>query len=468
MSLLRLLLIEPPFYRLHKLSYGLCKYPLGLGYLAAAVTRDSLAEVQVVNGDFHQDPELFSVPYLTGEGYRSYRENVTDLNHPSYAGLRRQVRNFRPHVVGISVKTPVLASALMCARIAKEEDPDTLVVLGGPHATATMGEVLVHKAVDVVTSGEGEQTIAGLIRAVSEDSDFKNVRGISFRRAGKIISTSPQSKLADLDGLPFPYRYAAQVLADYNSYPLKAFGHVFSSRGCSFRCTYCSSPGIWGHPVRFRSEENILAELTELRHYGLTRIHFDDDTFGLKKKRLVRLCNLIEKASLNLTFGCETHVSLISEATVTAMVRAGFDKIQLGLESGDDSILKKINKNFTVQEAVHAAGLVKSAGLGLEIFIMVGFPDETEDSLRATLRLLEKIECDKIIYSLFTPYPGTPLFDECRRLGLINEEYDYSRFSHQSPENSFCPGIGKERFRILASEMESLVFQKNAASRAHR
>jgi hypothetical protein len=96
---------------------------------------------------------------------------------------------------------------------------------------------------------------------------------------------------------------------------------------------------------------------------------------------------------------------------------------------------------------------------------MVGFPDETEDSLNATRRLMETVETDKLIYSIFTPYPGTPLFEQCRQSGLIGQGYDYSRHSHQSPENGFCPKIGKERFRSLASSIESLVAAKNAASR---
>jgi radical SAM superfamily enzyme YgiQ (UPF0313 family) len=147
------------------------------------------------------------------------------------------------------------------------------------------------------------------------------------------------------------------------------------------------------------------------------------------------------------------------------MARAGFTTVQLGLESGDDAMLRRIGKGFTVKQAVEAARLVKSAGLRLEAFIMAGFPDETEGSLGATRRLMETLDADKLIYSIFTPYPGTPLFEECRRLGLIGRGYDYSLHSHQSPENGFCPKIGKERFRSLASELESLVAAKNAASR---
>jgi len=465
MGLPRLLLVEPPFYRLHTENYGLCKYPLGVGSLAAVVMESGLAEVKVINCDFRPDPVFFSVDFLAGEGFLSYRRNLKNPDHPAYADLKRLVETYRPDVVGISVKTPVLASSLVCAHIVRKSAPEALVVFGGPHPSVTGADLLIHKEVDMVIHGEGEAVILEVIKAVSSGKCLEEINGISFRQDEIAVTTPSRPVIADLDALPCIHRYAPQVLEGYGHYPLRAFGHVFSARGCPFTCTFCSSRGVWSGPVRFRPEVSLLAELAELRAMGLGHVHFDDDTFGVTRKRLLALCRSLEKARLGLTFSCETHVSLITEETATAMVRAGFTTVQLGLESGDDFMLRRIGKNFTVKQAREAAGLVKSAGLRLEVFIMVGFPDETEDSLNATRRLMETLEADKMIYSIFTPYPGTPLFEQCRRSGLISEGYDYSKHSHQSPENGFCPKIGKERFRSLASSIESLVTAKNEASR---
>jgi radical SAM superfamily enzyme YgiQ (UPF0313 family) len=468
----RILLIEPPFYRLHKDDYGLCRYPLGLGSLAAVITESALAEVRVVNCDFHPDPAPFSADYLTGEGYRSYRRNLTDTGHPACADLKRLVESFRPDLVGISIKTPVLSPALACARVAKAAAPEAVVIVGGPHPSVTGADLLIHKEVDIVVSGEGEAVLPELIRGLSSGKSLKEtgtleeIRGISFRRDGAVLTTPPRPALTDLDALPFVHRHAPAVLEEYHRYPESAFGHVFSARGCPFRCAFCSSRGVWGDSVRFRSEENILLDLAGLRGMGLDHVHFDDDTFGVTRNRLADLCRTLEQARTGLTYSCETHVSLITEATVNALARAGFTTVQLGLESGDDAMLRRIGKGFTVMKAREAARRVKAAGLRLEVFFMVGFPDETEDSLHATRRLMEILECDKLIYSIFTPYPGTPLFDRCRHLGLISDGYDYSRHSHQSPENGFCPNIGKDRFRSMASEIESLVAARNRAAGA--
>jgi len=465
MGLPRLLLVEPPFYRLHKEDYGLCKYPLGVGYLAAALAESGVAMVRVVNCDFLPDPAPFSAEYLAGEGFRSYRRNLANPDHPAYAGLKRLVEDYRPHMVGISVKTPVLAPSLVCARIVKQAAPGALVVCGGPHASVTGADLLSREEVDVVVCGEGEAVILDLMAAVSEGRGPETVKGVSFRKNGAVVTNPARPVISDVDRLPFPHCHAPQVLEGYQLYPLRAFGHILSARGCPFCCAFCSSGGVWSGPVRARSAEALSAELAGLREMGLAHVHFDDDTFGVTRRRLVALCRSLEQARLGLTFSCETHVSLITRTTVTAMARAGFTTVQLGLESGDDAMLRRIGKGFTVKQALEAARLVKSAGMRLEAFIMVGFPDETEETLAATRRLMETVEADKLIYSIFTPYPGTPLYEECRSLGLIGEGYDYSMHSHQSPENGFCPKIGKERFRFLASGIESLVSAKNAASR---
>lgn len=463
---LRLLLVDPPFYRLYKDGYGLCKLPLGPASLAGAVLAEGLAEVRVVNADFHPDPEPFAPDYLAEEGYAAFRRHLDDPASPAFIAVRRSIEIFAPDVVGITVRTPALASALLCARLAREVAPQALLVAGGPHPSVAGKELLAHPEFDAAVAGEGEATMAALIRAMACGLDPATADGLVLRRDQAIMATPPRSPLADLDALPFPARFAPQFLEDYTLYPPQAFGFIFSARGCPHGCAYCSSRGVWGRQVRFRSVESVVAELTLLRDRGVTHVHFDDDTFGVTESRFLTLCKALAEARLGLTYSCETHVRCVSEATVTGLARAGFTTVQLGLESGDDAMLERIGKGFTVAQARRAAGLVKAAGMRLEAFFMVGFPAETEDSLARTRRLMETLPCDKRIYSIFTPYPGTPLFEECRRLGLIGPSHDFSRHNHQSPENAFCPGIAPSRFRALAREIEALVTARNAASRA--
>jgi radical SAM superfamily enzyme YgiQ (UPF0313 family) len=465
MTPLRLLLVDPPFFRLYKKTYGLCKAPLGCASLAVSALRQADVEVLVCNADFHPDPEPFTIPYLAGAGYAAYRRALAEETHPAFLDVDRAVAAFGPDVVGIAVRTPLLASARIVARRVKRLAPEAFILAGGPHPSVVGEAILRCPEFDAAVLGEGEATLAACLQGLRRGRFPAEESGLVVRREGRAVRTPPRPPIEDLDALPFPGSLAPQRLVGGEDYPAKAFGHVFVSRGCPRHCAYCASGGVWGRLVRCRSIPSVLAELSLLADRGVRHVHFDDDTFGVTPDRLLALCRELELARLGLSFGCETHVSLINERSVEALARAGFATVQLGLESGDNGMLAKVGKGFTVEQARQAAQRVKGAGLRLEAFFMVGFPDETEETLAATRSLMEDLPCDKIIYSIFTPYPGTPLFDQCEQRDLIAPDFDPSRHNHQSPENAFCRAIAPRRFRELAGKIEALAAAKNAAAR---
>jgi anaerobic magnesium-protoporphyrin IX monomethyl ester cyclase len=307
--------------------------------------------------------------------------------------------------------------------------------------------------------------IVNLLQALESGADPATVKGILCRSEHGITATPGEDLIPDLDSLGFPHELAPAVLHDYGRYPPQAFQYVMATRGCPNRCFFCSSHEIWGHRVRVRSPENVVDEITRLRKRGLDFIHFDDDTFGVTSEYLRALAAAIKKHCPGLRWSCETHVRLITEENLAAMKAAGCCAIQLGIESGSNQILKLMRKGFSIEEARSACGLVQKHGIGLETFFMVGFPQETEETIGDTLKAIAQIECDKVIYSIFTPYPGTEAFAFCKEQGLIGATFDLSRHCHQSPANAFCAGLTPERFRALASQVESLVSDKNRAGR---
>jgi radical SAM superfamily enzyme YgiQ (UPF0313 family) len=457
---LRVLLVEPPFYRLFKDTYGLARYPLGLGYLAAAIKRADAAEVAVYNADFIPEAEGFEVGWLTGPGYSNYLAQLDRPQGPAWDRLASVIRDFRPDVIGLSAKSANFASAGLAASLAKKIDPKIVVVIGGPHPTSTGPAVLDQPGVDAAVIGEGERTLVEFLEVLAGDGDWGQVAGLCFRRHGEPVSTPPRPLIADLDDLPFPHAIASEVLIDHHLYQKSAFGRLQAVRGCPHDCFFCGSRNIWGRRVRFRSPQNVVQELLSLKALGLTRVHFDDDTFGVSRGYLAELCAAVEAGCSGLTWGCETHVRLISDNSVARMQRAGCDTIQLGIESGDNATLRRIRKGFTIEEALRACALVKGHGLRLEVFFMIGFPDETEAALTRTRRAIEAVECDKVIYSIFTPYPGTEAFEVCRERGLVRADHDLARHHHQSPDNCFVEKISPARFRALAREIEALVDRK--------
>ena len=461
----RILLIEPPFYRLFKDTYALARQPLSLTYLAAALGRDSDWDVLVYNSDFCQPSEPFQVSRFTGVGFLEYKRGLSRVRGGVWDEIRSVLTDYSPAVVGVTIKAPMLASALNTARLVKEVDPAAVVIVGGPHVTLDPDSVMTCPDMDIAVVGEGERTIVELVSALEKGADLSGINGLVYRKNGTIIKTPPRELADDLDELASPHEFTPRVLKDYGSYPPEALGRVMTVRGCPNNCLFCGSRAVWGRRVRFRSPDNVVGELRLLKKRGVSAVHFEDDTFGVNSSRLRRLTEALTHKSIGISWSCETHVNLVSEETLSMMKNAGCFSIQIGIESGDDNILKTVRKGFSVDRALKACELIKEAGLRLETFFMAGFPDETEESLRKTYRVMQTVPADKLIFSLFTPYPGTEVFDLCRSRGLIQDGFDPSLHHHQSPLNCFCSSLKLERFRDLAGEMEEYAVERNRLGR---
>lgn len=457
----RILLIEPPFYRLFNNTYSVGRYPLSLGYLAGTIRKKTNWSVMVYNADFVPQSTMIRIGYLTSTGFENYISNLTDLSRPLWREIKSIISEYKPTVVGISAKSPNFASVCILAKFVKEIDEQIVVIVGGPHPSTVGSEVLKCPNIDVGVKGEGENTIIELLNAIENQEKFDGIKGIIYRKDGHIIENPPREFIENLDSLCFPHETAPEVLKNYQQYPLTAFKHIFATRGCPNNCFFCGSRKIWGQKVRFRSPENVVKEIKGLQKKGLRTVHFSDDTFGVKKQYINDLCNALIKYCPGLKWGCEFHVKLVDEQTISLMKAAGCCAIEIGIESGNNEILKAMRKNITIEEGLSACKIIKKHKIDVYADFMVGFPQETEDTLNDTVVAMKKIMCDRIFYSIFTPYPGTEAFEFCRKNELIDDSYDFSLHFHQSPANCFCINITPERFRKLVSEIEKIVDKKN-------
>lgn len=461
----RILLIEPPFYRLFKNEYSLDRYPLSLGSLAGVIKERTDWDVMVHNSDFYPNSETMTIRYITTKGFDNYLNSLKDMSKRIWGEIKSTISEYKPTVVGISAKSQNFASACIVAKLAKEINKQIIVIVGGPHPSMVGAEVLNCPDIDIAVTGEGENTIVEILDTLDRQKGFDGIRGIIFRKNGMIIENEPREFIENLDLLPFPHKNAPEVLKDYSQYPKTAFKNIFTVRGCPYDCFFCGSRKIWSQKVRYRSPENVIKEIKSLQKKGLRLIHFDDDTFGINKKYINDLCSALIIHCPGLKWSCELHVKLTDEQTISLMKRAGCCSVQIGIESGNNEILKEMRKNITIEEALSACKIIKEHGIRLEPFFMVGFPQETEESLNDTVKAIKKIDCDQVTYSIFTPYPGTEAFEFCKEKGLIDSSYDVSLYNHQSPANSFCINITPERFRMLASKIEKMVDRKNSLNR---
>ena len=457
----RILLVNPPYYTLFKQNYSYNKYPLSLGYLAGAIRKETDWVVTVYNADFFSPSETWQISFLSGEGFANFRANLSDPHKSVWNRFRNILNEIKPNVIGIYINVGNCSSGAILAAIAKEFDKKTIIILGGPHPTSIGKEAMHDQNVDVVVKGEGEQTIVELLQKIEESKSLETVEGIIFRDSNVVVENADREPICDLDSLCFPSEHAEEMLIDYEKYPVSAFNQIRATRGCPHKCFFCGSRIVFPGKTKLRSVENVVDEIKFLRKKGIKLFEFLDDTFGVNKTYLMKLCNSLTKNCPGIRWNCYTHANLITEETVMAMKNAGCYQIEMGIESGNNRTLSQMRKGITIEQAISAAEIISRSGIENRANFLLGFPDETEETLNDTFNAMKKIS-GRIGYSVFTPYPGTEAFEYCKNAGLVGSGYDPSLYNHQSPENCFYTRISKKRFREIANEIEKYVDKRNS------
>jgi radical SAM superfamily enzyme YgiQ (UPF0313 family) len=239
-------------------------------------------------------------------------------------------------------------------------------------------------------------------------------------------------------------------------------GALITSRGCPYECRYCSAKSIWTRRVRNRSIRNIIEEIKEIvQKFKLDRLYFWDDSFTVDRKKIINLCCSIKKEFNGISWGCTSRTDLLDEELLMAMKDSGCTGIDVGIESGSERVLKQINKGIDLQNALKVVKLIRKHGINCGAFFMIGFPEENEEDILATKNFIKKLKASSICLSIFTPYPGTGLYDKAKSLNIISGDFSWDKFDHQSPENFFMKGVEKEKFKKLVNQMVRTVDKYN-------
>lgn len=329
--------------------------------------------------------------------------------------IAARARELKPDVIGVTILTPLVKEAYRLASLLR--DTGAKLIAGGPHVTLVPEEPLEH-GFDAVGVGEGEPYIDGAVRALMGEVPFEQVPGLLFRDAsGAIRSTGPCPPPADLDALPFPARHLANA-AHYD--PLENAAVIFSSRGCTARCTYCAG-GLFGKRFRFRSPANVLAELRELNQkYGTRYFHFCDDSMSVDRKRMLAIIAGIRefRAELGgaLTWSMMTRIDVVDEELLTLAAESGCTAVDYGVESGSATTLRKIRKPLTLDMVRRIVPLTKKCGIQPGVFFIVGFPWEDVTGIEETRALMAELapyvrEFHPAVGSVLVPFPGTEIYE---------------------------------------------------------
>jgi len=360
----------------------------------------------------------------------SHKVFIKDFDLESYKSeaLKLFIEAHKIDVAGISIVTPKVYNAYDIATYIKEQYPHITLVAGGPHATLLPEEVLTHcPSFDYIIQGEGELRFCIFLEALENQTGFDRIDGLAFKQDNHIKNAPPHSFIKDLDALPPPawHLIKPMLYSKHMKTLYKPAISMITSRGCPYKCIYCSKP-VTGSKLRAESPEKVIEEIKHLvKTYGIKEIVFYDDVFTLDKKRLFRLCDLLIEGNLQIKWHCETRVNLVDWEILLKMKEAGCYMIAYGIESGSEKTLETLQKGVSLAQIKNSIALTHKAGIKTLGYFMLGIPGESIEDIEKTLSFSKTLDVDYAQFSVATAYPCTPLYKMTQK-AIINP-HDWSK-----------------------------------------
>ncbi|MDP3703858.1 MAG: radical SAM protein [Candidatus Omnitrophota bacterium] len=327
----------------------------------------------------------------------------------TWADVEREMAEFRPEMVVISVTTPTLPKDLQACALAKRLNPHVLTVAKGAHFLADdISPFQLAPELDVIVRGEAEEAIAELATA----SDCSAVTGISYRKGAEIMHTAKRPLKQDLDSLPFPARHLINNALYIRPDTGKPQTTISASRGCPFECIYCLAPVVSGSKLRMRSPKNVVDEVEEcVTKFGIRNFLFLADTFTLHKTWTVGVCQEVVERGLKIQWCANSRANSIDEEKISWMKKSGCWLIAFGLESGSQELLNKMKKSLTLEDSRRAIRLCRRYGIKSSAYFIFGLPWETRETAEATIAFAKELNPNFTEFYTAYPFPGTEFHD---------------------------------------------------------
>jgi anaerobic magnesium-protoporphyrin IX monomethyl ester cyclase len=330
----------------------------------------------------------------------------------------------RPLLAGITCMTGYqIISALQLAQLIRQINPQLPIVWGGIHPSLLSRQTVKHSLVDIIVKNEGELTLLELADALRNNRPLKQIRGIVYKDNGQIIE-NPARERVNMDQLPMPAWHL--IKNNIRRYIQDGCIRLHSSRGCPHKCSFCYNKGYnLGHTSAMSSKK-VCDEIEYLmKEFGVRKFHFVDDNFLTKHRRAVEFCEEIKLRKLNINWGFSIRIDYIREPLIGTLAEAGVDDCFIGVESGSQNILDKINKGIKVEDIKAANLLLKKHNIMGRYSFMVGFPFEKYQDVAETVQLAVELHDayphTEFNFNNYTPYPGTELYDLIKNMPNFKE-----------------------------------------------
>ena len=368
------------------------RYSSGLLYIAGYLDKKGIENI------------IIEPPEITGKDYEK-----------AFQIILKRLREYKPDLVCFTSNTPETKEVITLMNRIKKEKIDAFYAVGGPHASARP-EDFINKGFDFAIVGEGEETIYGLIKTLTNKGDLNKVDGLAWKKNNKIIRNKPRKLIENLDDIFPAYhkidmeRYVKMSDDVVRGFPLRG-ATVLASRGCPYNCSFCACSYVFGRTLRFRSPESIEKEILILKNeYKVEGIWFLDDTLTISRKHVEHICKVMKKN--NLLWGAQARVDSLDEEMIKLMKNSGCIQLDFGVESGSQRVLDDlIGKKTNLKQVEDVFRLCRKHRIRTLVSLIIGFPTETREEMYETFNLAKKIKADFFILSIAAPLPGTKLYD---------------------------------------------------------
>ena len=368
-----------------------------------------------------QSKEYPEYPH-TGIGYlseyltkREVQNKVIDMrlgHHIDY--VSEEAEKFKPDFIGVTMVTAGRNEGYKVINLLKSKGYS--IVIGGPHISMLKSKVLEECNADFAIKCEGEKPLFELISG----KKLEDIKNLIYRKGGKIIENPDRPFIQNLNALPWP-KHEMTELQKYRGGGVS----IVTSRGCPYRCVYCSASLGMGKGYRARSPKNVIAEIKYWNDKGSKYFHIVDDNFTLDKARVIKLCDFIQKNNIKATFACDgVRADRVDYEVLKRMKESGFKYLSFGVEGGNNKVLKAIKKGETIEQIEKAIKDSIELGFQVYLFFLVGSPKETVKDVEDSIKLALKYPIAGANFYNLVPFPGTELFDYVKKKGnfLIKPE----------------------------------------------
>ena len=448
-NMAKILLVNPPFYRLLNSHYN--ANSLGIAYVASYLNSQG-HDAWLYNADF-LNSKAFLKQNNIFEGFDSYKKIFQNDKHELWEEVVEKIIEFEPDWVGYTSYTANITAIDIISKKLKHKRPGVKQVIGGVHATLDHEILNKIQSIDYSIQREGEHAMCDLV----DGKEPKNITGVVSRGENGLIYNFDADVIKNVDNLPLPEREKFWGLSDDEKLMVDV-SYICSIRGCPYRCNYCASPAHWKrNKTQYRSPKSIIEEMKHVKsnYWNMKKeydfsassntkakneliiednstIYFVDDIFTVHPERIKQILRMMIDEKLGMEWKCEARTDHLDEEICQLMKKAGCVRVKLGFESGSDRILKMIEKDETTDDMRNGAKLLRDADVPYTGYFMAGFPGETDDDLRETIEFAKEIKADYYSLSILAPYYGTKMYYDMIEVGFELDKKPWEYFFHQT------------------------------------